>query len=257
MAVLLASPAPLVAQRDALPLAYRAAQFACARWHESLEGTATLDIGVGSQQVRLTREGSLLVRGEDTTGGVWLEAWYDSLTVSRTVGQETLVPDADFLLGAIYKGILGVRGGFRRARAPVLTDDLRDVFDLTRELDDFFPLLPARRLQPGERWREAGLTMVRLPDSLARGRPIERYRYDLVRADSGTAGADTVRGLETTEEEGSFLWDPERGPVARERRLRVEADVPSGPNRRPRLHSVLEFRVLLERGRDGCGLEGS
>jgi hypothetical protein len=62
------------------------------------EQTAT---GRAWDRARTVRTGWWTIRARDTTGGLTLEAWYDSLTLSRQSKVGELAPDTDGLLGGI------------------------------------------------------------------------------------------------------------------------------------------------------------
>ncbi len=240
-----------VAQGGTAP-AYRAAQFACAGIRETAR--TELETQSGGRQGTATtgRDGVLRLAGREDSGGVAIEAWYDSLGVWRTTGGATLAPDADGVLGGRFRGLLAPDGAWSARARPFVPDEVREVTDLAAVLDDLLPRLPPRPLAIGERWRPegpdgGGREIERLADS-AGGR-VERYRVTReVDGEPVAAPDDSLLGGATrsVEDRGVVAWDPARGLLRYDRRLEVQLDVPPGPGRRA-LRSLVRQRVVLAR----------
>jgi hypothetical protein len=247
-----ATMAPASAQEPA----YAAAQLHCSRWAETSRSEAETSAGGRSGSASAGREGRWSFRARDTTGGVALEAWYDSLVVWRRVDETKLAPDTDGLIGGRFLGVLGPDGGYTSLARPFVPDEVAEAADVSVALDDFFPRLPPGRLAPGETWRQVGTEIRRLRDTTVAGRRLARYslRSRRERTEMLPHG-DTVPIpiQQTTSEEGEFAWDPGSGLAWRSRDIVVETDIAAeGRIRRP-VRSRLVQRVELARlPRAGC-----
>jgi hypothetical protein len=242
---------------------YTASQLDCAVFHERSTGELQSQTGGRRRREILRRQGVLRFGARpaaDTTGTIALEAWYDSLTLSRESPEATLAPDTDGLLGGRYRGRLTSSGGYAAEARPFVPDEIAEVADLAGALDDLLPPLPPVALAPGQSWGHGtALELRRLADSTVGGHPVRRLALR-ARAESGLAAvrSDTIQlpAREVTVEEGRLDWDPAVGLLRRERHIVVETLVPaSGPLKLP-LQSRLEQTVTLTRGRRACPTAG-
>jgi len=195
---------------------YTPEQFRCATLHEHSRAVLEAETGLRRRRETLTRDGLWRLRGLPAPAGISVEAWYDSLAVSRTSPEGVLVPDTDGLLGGRYRGALSPAG-----------------------------------LVVGEQWRDgSGLELTRLPDSVSGGRPVRRLALrSRSEASRATVRGDTtaIAARQETIEEGQVDWDAAAGLLRRTRHIVVETSVPAGGPLRAPLRSRLAQDVVLER----------
>ncbi len=154
---------------------YTPEQFRCVSLHEHSRAVLEAETGLRRRRETLTRDGLWRVRGRSAPAGISVEAWYDSLALSRTSPEGVLAPDTDGLLGGRYRGTLSSAGRYTADARPFVPDEVAEVSDLGAALDDLLPPLPPSALTVGEQWRDGrGLELTRLPDSLAGGRAVRR-----------------------------------------------------------------------------------
>ena len=251
--------APLAAQQapPAADFRYAAPQLACVTFHESSRGRLETQTGTRLRREMLTRSGLLRIHARPAGPAVAIEAWYDSLALTRASPEGTLAPDTDGLLGGRYRGRLSSSGRYVPEARPFVPDEVAEVADLGGALDDLLPPLPSRPLAVGEAWTDsAGLELRRLPDSLAGRRVIQRLelrsrteaRRASIRGDTASIAARQV-----VVENGQVEWDARAGLLRRTRHLVVETSVPAGgPVARP-VRTRLEQDVLLRRAPSSAG----
>lgn len=234
-----------------MTLRYTAAQLACATFRESSRGRLDTQTGVRIRHETLTRDGRLQVRAKPAGESIALEAWYDSLALTRESPEITLAPDTDGLLGGRYRGRLGPAGGYTAKARPFVPDEVAEVADMGGALDDLLPSLPTAALAVGERWSNGnGLDLLRLPDSVAGRRAVQRLELRsraevnqaIVRGDTGSIAARQV-----TVEDGRLEWDARVGLLRRVRHLVVETSVPAGGPVAQPVRSRLELDARLIR----------
>jgi hypothetical protein len=245
-----APPAPTAEFR------YDPSQLDCATFVERSRGRLDAQTGTRQRRETLTRDGVLRLRARPGPTGIALEAWYDSLTLSRDSPEGRRQPDTDGLLGGRYRGTLTPAGQYAAEARPFVPDEVAEVAELGGVLDDLLPPLPPRALAVGERWADsAGLELRRLPDSLARGRVIRRLALrSRTESDRATVRGDTtgIAARQVTVEDGWLDWDPKAGLLRRVRHIVVETSVPArGPVRQP-LRSRLEQDVRVWRAAGKC-----
>ena len=205
----------------------------------------------------MERRGVWSFRARDTTGGVALEAWYDSLALRRHSAGKDVIPDTDGLIGGRYHGLLTAHGEYLEQARPFVPDEVAEVADLSTAARDLLAPLPPRALGPGESWSDSALAIARLPDTVVAGRSLFHFRLKS-RTESDETGprGDTVpiAVRQTVEEEGDIYWSPGSGLVRRVRDLIIHATVPSGGRVRQPVRSRVEQRVELTRlpGRRPC-----
>jgi hypothetical protein len=248
------------AQQPAPPaFRYTAPQLDCATFTERSRSTLDAETGGRRRRETLTRSGVLRFRARAAGDSLALEAWYDSLALSRRSPETTLHPDTDGLIGGRFRGALSPDGGYAEAARPYIPDDVAEVADVGRTLEDLLPPLPPGPLTVGGRWADgAGLELQRIADSSASGRPVRRL---LLRSRSQTDTA-AIRGdtaqlpaTEVTHEDGEVDWDAERGLLRRTRHIVIETSVPAGGPLKLPLRSRMEQQMELMRGAHACGAE--
>jgi hypothetical protein len=235
------------------PFRYTAGQLSCAAFHESSHGRLDTQTGSRIRRETVARDGLLRVRARPAGAAIAVEAWYDSLALSRQSPETTLDPDTDGLLGGRFRGRLSPTGRYTATSRPFVPDEVAEVADMGGALDDLLPPLPTGALAVGDRWSDsAGLELRRLPDSLAGRRVVQRLALrSRIEARKATVRGDTasIAARQVTVEEGQVNWDLRAGLLRRTRHIVVETSVPAGgPVVRP-VRSRLEQDVRLERVR--------
>jgi hypothetical protein len=235
---------------------YTASQLDCAVFHEHSTGELQSQTGARRRRETVGRNGLLRFRARPRGDAIALEAWYDSLAVSREGPEASLTPDTDGLLGGRYRGTLTAMGGYAPEARPFVPDDVAEVADLAGALDDLLPPLPPVPLAPGQSWGTGtSLELRRLADSSAGSRSVLRLTLR-ARTESGLAAvrSDTLQlpAREVSVEEGRLDWDPAVGLIRRVRHIVVETSVPAGGPLKLPLQSRLEQTVTLTRGRRAC-----
>lgn len=225
LAALATAPGVLVAQ--ALPR-YLPEQLACVAYAVQVHTTVTTDLQGRTRTEEVDRAGRLVVRGTAADSGTQLEAWWDSLVLSRRADQDTLTPDPAGIIGGRYRGLLHPDGRFERSAAPWVPDEVAEVSDLSLALDDLFPVFV-----PGTVRRTGG------------GRDQQRYR---IRSESSTNappdGARTFTVLESNASDGMVTWGRE-GLIDWTRTVTAETRVKETPRRTFR--SQVTQRIALRR----------
>jgi len=257
VACALLAGASLGAAQEPAEFRYAPDQWRCVSLHERSRAVLEAETGLRRRRETLTRDGLWRLRGLSVPAGISVEAWYDSLAVSRTSPEGVLAPDTDGLLGGRYRGTLSPAGHYTADARPFVPDEVAEVSDLGAALDDLLPPLPPAALAVGERWGDsAGLELRRLPDSAAGGRRVQRLSLrSRTENDRATVRGDmtSIAARQVTVEEGEVVWDPTVGILRRTRHIVVETSVPAGGPLRAPLRSRLEQDVVLERVRAaGC-----
>lgn len=207
---------------------FDATQFTCTRFGVRVTTNVTTDLQ-GTQRVEaVRREGRLVVRGTAVDSGIAIEAWWDSLTLSRRAGTETVTPDAAGVIGGRYRGILRSDGRFIRSEAPWIPDDVAEVSDLSVALDDLFP-------------SDSGVTVRALDDSAG----VRRYRVQSYRSvDSAATGDRPFAVYESETSVGTLAWGS-AGLLSWDRHVQAETRVKESPRRSFR--SLADQRIELRR----------
>ena len=241
------------------PIAFRYTtdQLVCAAFHETSHGTLDTQTGGRQRHETLRRDGVLQLRARPGGPAITIEAWYDSLTLSRRSADGTLAPDTDGLLGGRYRGTLSPDGRYAATARPFVPDEVAEVADVGGALDDLLPPIPPAALAVGERWSDgAGLELERLPDSLAGRRVVQRLVLrSRSESDRATIRGDTaaISARQVTVEQGRVDWDPRVGFLRRIRHVVVETSVPAGGPVAQPVRTRLEQEVYLVRRRaTGC-----
>lgn len=235
---------------------YTAADLACAVFEEQVRTTIRSRSGRAETSDRAGRDGLLVVRSADSAGVLLVEAWYDSLAVWRETAAGTEHADTDGFVGGRYRGRLQPDGRFEVFAHPFVPDDLATLADLRRAFDDFFPPLAPVPLALGGVWTGPGLEIRRLDGGRHGALAVERFRW--TRAGAGdepvTAGDSLVTVRQETRERGELSWSAAHGPVAWERRIRVDARVPERAGVLRAMTSTVEqdVRVTRQTGHPAC-----
>jgi hypothetical protein len=236
---------------------YSAAQLHCARFAETSRSEIETETARGSVKATTERDGVWSLRARDSSGGVALEGWYDSLSLRRRSAESEVSADTDGLIGGRYRGLLWPSGNYVEIARPFLPDEVAEVADLSGAARDLLPPLPPNTLGPGESWTDAGLELSRLPDTVVAGRSVLHFRLQ-ARGETREAvpRGDTVPipVRQTTVEQGDIFWSATSGLVRRTRDITVEATVPSGGRIRQPVRSRVVQRVELTRlpRQSGC-----
>jgi hypothetical protein len=253
-------PPVLTGQQSAPPtLRYTGPQLDCATFIEHSRSRLEAETGGRRRRETLNRSGVLRFRARAVGDGLALEAWYDSLGLSRESPEVTLRPDTDGLIGGRFRGTLSPDGRYSETARPYIPDGVAEVADVGRTLEDLLPPLPPRSLTVGEHWTDAaGLELRRIADSSAKGRPVRRLLLrSKTRTDTAAIRGDTIQlpATETTTEEGELDWDAERGLLRRTRHIVIETSVPAGGPLKLPLRSRMEQEAELVRGARNCAAD--
>jgi hypothetical protein len=259
VAVTLAAPDTAAAQASrpsSAEFRYTPSQLACTTFQERSRGRLEAQTGTHQRHETVTRDGVWRVRARPVAGGIGLEAWYDSLAVTRESPEGVLTPDASGLLGGRYRGTLTPAGRYSAVARPFVPDEVAEVSELSGAMDDLLPRLPPGALPVGARWSDgAGLELHRLADSAAGNRVVQRLALQSrAETDRATVRGDTtaIAARQVTVENGRVDWDPNVGLLRRVRHIVVETSVPAGGRVRQPLRSRLEQDVWVVRVGGGC-----
>lgn len=235
---------------------YSAAKLDCTRWSESSRSEIETVTSRSAGEATAGREGRWSFRARDTTGGVSLEGWYDSLSVWRQTQGARLTPDTDGVIGGRYRGLLGWTGVYTSHARPFVPDEVAEVAEVGGALDDLFPPLPPKPLAPGQSWRGSGTEITRLPDSVAAGRRLMRFAVRARHERSETVPhGDTlpIPVRQTITEKGGFVFDAASGLTRRTREIVVETSISSeGRVRQPVRSRVIQHVELGRIPGGGC-----
>jgi hypothetical protein len=222
---------------------------------EAAESQIQTEMGGRRRHQTSERRGVWQFRAAPSGQEITLEAWLDSLVLTRRSAETAITPDTDGLLGGRYRGTLSGSGTYSSQVQPFVPDEVAEVAGMATALDDFFPPLPSRQLEPGERWTDSrGSTIRRLPDSALSGLPL--FRFELERKSETRVAAKpgdtlTLPLRQVSEERGTFVWHPLLGLVRRDRRIVVQTAVPASRTVRQAVRSKVEQRVTATRDLSG------
>jgi hypothetical protein len=233
------------------PIGYTARHLNCASFLEIGDSKILTETGGRARHQTSTRRGVWQFRGSPAGGGVALEGWLDSLTITRRSEETAISPDTDGLLGGRYRGILSRTGVYASRVRPFVPEEVAEVAGMSNALDDFFPPVPPRMLQPGEQWSDSlGLTLRRLPDSVSSGVSLLRFGLENRRESRASpTPADTIplKLRQKSEERGEVVWHPVLGLLRRDRRIVVETTIPPSRAVRQAVRSKVEQRISVVR----------
>jgi hypothetical protein len=223
---------------------YDSATIGCAQFREQVRGQVHTAVGSLRRSETIGRDGVLSVRGIPDSGGVRIEAWYDSLSVFRQGPEGRIAPDAEGILGGRYRGTLASDGSYLGEAAPFVPAALRDIFEFGRVMLHFFPPLPPRALRPGGEWRDdPDLTIWRLTDSATAQGPVARYGWTrrATWEEGVAAGDSTVRLHRSEAETGALQWRD--GPKGWSSSVRASVELPAAGGRMEVVQEATVTRV--------------
>ena len=236
-----------------LPPRYTAGLIECVAFAEQVRTEIRNQSGRAVVNDRTGRDGVLLLRATPAGDSVALEAWYDSLAVWRESHDGREAPDTEGLLAGRYRGVLLPDGRFEARAVPFVPDEVAEVADLSRVMEDFLPRLPPVALPPGHDFRDStGWRVRRLSDATTAGGAAERYEWtgEFQRAATReVAGSDSleVRLEESHAEQGLLTWSPRLGPLSWSRHIVVNARVPQRGGVRRAVHTVVDQQIWVTR----------
>jgi hypothetical protein len=237
-------------------LRYAAEQLDCAHFRETSRGSVETYTAGRARKESLGLDGEWRFRAKPgRADSVQVEAWFDSLSVWRRTAEANLEPDTDPVIGGRFRGVVSHDGRYRADARPFVPDDIAEVADLSRALDDLLPRLPAQSLPIGGTWTDgAGLEIRRLADSTGADSVLQ-FRLTLRRdTREGALRGDSVplRLRQTTREDGTFAWHIRGGLLRRQRHITIETEVPPEPRVQRPVRARVEQNVLLERLAGAC-----
>jgi hypothetical protein len=214
---------------------------------KSRSGTAAIDDKAG-------RDGLIVVRLGRDTGGLGVQAWYDTLAVWRLTGSGREEPNVEGFLGGRYRGTLTRDGRYAGLAWPFVPPDLAQLADLAPVMDDFLPRLPLIDLPVGREWSDTtGLTIKRQPDTRDRTGSVRHYTWTSTRriADRIDATDSVAIALEQlVKEEGDLRWSPKAGPSSWTRHLAISAHVPAREGVKQSVQTAIEQDITVTRRPD-------
>lgn len=145
----------------------------------------------------------------------------DSVMLTELSDGHSRTLDTDGFVGGRYRLLLDSTGMATILERPFIPDDLAEVSDVARAMDDFFPPLPPA-MAPGSTSSSGdGKEWRRLSDSSGN----QRFRWNDQHSTEGPQSvADSVPALvtEASHEESALVWSSTRGPLAWTRRIASE-----------------------------------
>ncbi|HTK43307.1 MAG TPA: hypothetical protein VL287_17110 [Gemmatimonadales bacterium] len=232
-------------------LHYTPEQLDCAHFRETSRGSVETYTAGRARQESVGLDGEWRFRAKPgRADSVQVEAWFDSLSVWRRTAEANLEPDTDPLIGGRYRGVVSRDGRYRADARPFVPDDIAEVADLSRALDDLLPRLPTQSLPIGGTWTDgAGLEIRRLAGSAGIDSVLQ-FSFTLRRdtREGALRGDSTpIRLHQTTREDGTFAWHIRGGLLRRQRHITIETEIPPEPRVQRPVRARVEQNVLLER----------
>lgn len=222
---------------------YRSGALVCGQYIESVRSDLQTTVGKTTRRTRIDRDGVLQVRAEPGPGALTLEVWYDSLALRQESPESVLVVDTEGFLGGRYGGTLSPVGRYDPAAQPFVPDALREVVDLARVIEDFFPRVPDTGVVEGGFAPVEGIPVERLADSAG----FTRYRWHRTpRAEPVVTETLVEAGGQVVEEQGVLRWHPAYGPQRWTRHVDVRATLQI-PDTKARVTTHLVQEIAVER----------
>lgn len=212
-----------------------------ARFAEEIRTEAVTRIEANERRRLLARDARFGV----TLHGDTLVVSADSVSLGEVADGRSRAIDTDGFVGGRYRLTLDSTGLATLWQRPFVPDELAEVSDVGRAMDDFFPPLPPRIVPLGEATDRAGRHWRRLGDSSG----VQRFRWShRSSGDGAQVVADTVPALvqEATREESALAWTVARGPLAWTRQ--IESNVTTRLRGRTIRASVVQ-RIVVSRTR--------
>jgi hypothetical protein len=185
-----------------------------AHFVETIRTEALTKVGTAELRRLVARDSRFSV----TLHGDTLLVSADSVSLTEVADGHSRTIDTDGFVGGRYRLGLDAAGVATIWQRPFIPDDIADVSDLSRAMDDFFPPLPPA-MAPGDAASDAaGRRWQRLADSSGS----QRFRWSAqVSRDTAQVANDTVAVLieESTHEESALAWSSSRGPLAWTRQI--------------------------------------
>lgn len=225
----------------------------CSRFRERVHSTVRTESGGRTLEAITDRRGVWVVRAEAAGSSLALDAWYDSLAVTRTSAGVSVTPDAGGILGGRYQGTLASDGRYVPSVHPFIPDELAEIVRLDDALDRLFPRLPDRPLRVGESWHEPpAMEIQRMPDSADGGIPLRRYRFTASEEGQESAGGDSlpIELQQRTDERGDVVWHPTIGLLRYARSATVGTMLPPSRAMPRPMRTTLVQEAVLERVRE-------
>ncbi|MES2305451.1 MAG: hypothetical protein V4558_08085 [Gemmatimonadota bacterium] len=188
-----------------------------ASFTESIRTEAITRISNSSRRRLVAREAHF----SSTLHGDTLVVSADSVTLSELADGHSRTLDTDGFVGGLYRLLVDSIGRSTLIERPFVPDDIVEVSDLSRAMDDFLPPLPPELAIDGS-IDAGGRTWHRTADSSG----MRRFRWSLrLSQDRTEAVGDSVPATIAGEsrESGAMAWSPTRGPLAWTRR--IESDI--------------------------------
>lgn len=188
-----------------------------AHFTESIRTEAITRIATASRRRLVSRDSrfSVVVRGD--TLGVSI----DSAALNELADGSSRTLDTDAFVGGRFQLLLNGAGDARVLERPFIPDDIIEVSEVGRAMDDFFPPLPPSLAPGATRTDSAGRQWRRLTDSAS----LRRYRWTSTISRNGAetvADSVPVRVSESTRESSALAWHVSRGPLSWTRRIESE-----------------------------------
>ena len=169
----------------------------------------------------------------------------DSVALTEVADGKSRRLDTDGFVGGRYRLRLDSAGQATVWQRPFIPDEIADVSDVSRAMDDFFPPLPPSIAPGGETTDALGRRWRRLADSAG----TQRFRWTaLTSRDTSQVANDTVAVLmqEETREASTLAWSPMRGPLGWTRQ--IDSDVTTRLRGRT-VRATISQRIEVRRSR--------
>jgi hypothetical protein len=232
---------------------YQSSQLRCAAFAETIRTRIRGESDGAVVTDKAGRDGILIVRARDTTGGLSIEAWYDSLAVWRLTDTGRESPDVEGLIGGRYRGRLSPTGGYLGRTVPFIPEEVAEVADLAPAVNEFFPLVPPVPLAVGREWAggdSLDLKIKRLADEVIGGEVVRRFEWRGTRRvarESAVAESLAVTVDQLIKERGELQWSGREGPLRWSRHLVINARIPPRGGVRRSVTSVIEQDIEVIR----------
>ena len=224
-----------------LALGYPITALDGARFTETIRTEALTRVGTVEMRRLVARDAWFGV----TLRGDTLVVSADSVALTEVADGKSRRLDTDGFVGGRYRLGLDSTGQATLWQRPFIPDEIADVSDVSRAMDDFFPPLPPGIPLGGETADAAGRQWRRLADSGG----TQRYRWTMLTSrDTSQVANDTVAVLmqEETREASALVWSATRGPLVWTRQ--IESDVTTHLRGRT-VRATISQRIDVRRSR--------
>ncbi|MEP6590304.1 MAG: hypothetical protein ABJC19_03890 [Gemmatimonadota bacterium] len=189
-----------------------------AHFTEAIRTEVTTRVATSESHRQISRDARFAV----TLQGDTLTVSADSLILTELSDGRSRTLDTDGFVGGRYLFQLDSLGRAALLERPFVPDDLIEVSDVGRAMDDFFPSLPPAMIVGAEATDASARHWRRLTDSSG----VQRFRWTVEQEHNGTeAVADSVTAAVSgsSHEVSALAWSPTRGPLHWSRR--IESDI--------------------------------